>query len=410
MIKFSLETKGIRDRLTNNHISSMEEDSDDDYGSEIVCVGDAVFDDLSVVSNMSMINSENNVEFELTKNDKLDLKNWNFNCEKLQLSEEFMVTHKDMLIWESICKFQRLSEIFMEKFSEKLHWENVSRYQVLSSKFIDKYCDKLNWENLCKYQHLSQNIMEKYKTKLVLPYVYTKQNINEELLEYFWFQLDRKWVCKNKKLSEKFLEKNNNSLHWSNVCKFQKLSIEFMTKHYNKLDWKNVCKYQNLTEEFALKFCNKICWNYYSYLYNVSPKLQQFVCKDGNWLYKTRKEKRTKAIQYYKLIMKGSIEYVECYKAVNVNYSSIFNSSLIVYNKAKMFYETICDYNEYRENSRGFGCWTKKGAIKYGYKLKGNNFRLLLCLVPLDSICMLRNGKIRTSKLFVVSEIDKRDF
>ena len=99
------------------------------------------------------------------------------------------------------------------------------------------------------------------------------------------------------------------------------------------------------------------------------------------------------------------MEYLECYKTVNLNYTSIYDSTSFLYNKKNTFYETVCDFCEYRVNSKGFGCWTKDKAINYAKKIKNNDFRLLLCLVPIDSICILKNGKIRSNKLFILNEI-----
>lgn len=212
-------------------------------------------------------------------------------------------------------------------------------------------------------------------------------------------------VSKTKYLNEDYIEKHANELNWKYICQYQKLSIQFMTKFSHKLHWKNVTYYQSLTEEFALKFCNKIHWGTYSYLYKVKDnRLQKFIIKSNNWLYKTRNEKRVRIQSYYKIHMINCKEYIECFKAVNDNYSSLYSPDGFIY-KCGNKYVTQCDYNEDHYISKGFGSWTYANAVKYGIRTKKDNFKILKCLVPLDSVCMVEDGKLRSSEIIITAEV-----
>jgi hypothetical protein len=174
-----------------------------------------------------------------------------------------------------------------------------------------------------------------------------------------------------------------------------------MTKFSDKLIWSYVCEYQKLSEEFITNFCDKIDWDILSYSNKVSLNLDTCIKKENNWLYMSEKEKEKRVCKIYKIEEMEGKKYVECYKAVNENYSSIYSKNLFTYDKLNEEYETACDYNELIENSNGFGCWTIEKAKEFGKNTF--NFKLIKCIVPLDSICMLENGKIRSCKLIVIA-------
>jgi hypothetical protein len=175
-----------------------------------------------------------------------------------------------------------------------------------------------------------------------------------------------------------------------------------MTNFSDKLDWVYVCQYQKLSEEFMTNFSDKLYWGYLSYTNKVSSNFDKFVLKENNWLYISEEKKEKKVCEIYKIEEIEGKKYVECYKAVNEDYSSIYKKNSFTYDKLNEEYETVCNYNELIHNSNGFGCWTIEKAKEYGNIYGNIHFKLIKCIVPLDSICMLENGKIRSCKLIVI--------
>jgi len=152
------------------------------------------------------------------------------------------------------------------------------------------------------------------------------------------------------------------------------------------------------------KYIDKLDWNIISYTHKiVNPVFEKYVKKENNWLYLEEKNKIEKIEKYYTIIEKEGEKYVECYKLVQNNYEAIYKNLFFVYDKLNYKYETICDYNDKSNNhyNHGFECWTKTNIIEsVDWSIK--NYKLIKCLVPLHSICMLENGQIRSSELFVI--------
>jgi hypothetical protein len=244
---------------------------------------------------------------------------------------------------------------------------------------MEKHIDKLDWNNICCCQKLSKEFMEKHVDKL-----------------------DWNNICCCQKLSKEFMEKHADKLNWTNICQFQKLSEEFMVKHADKLDCPIVCQYQKLSEEFMEKHADKLDWHIITYIYKLTnPIFDKYIKKENNWLYLEEKEKIKIIKKMYTIIEKEGIKYVECYKSVRENYSSIYNPNSFTYDKLNYKYETICNYNTTIENSYGFGCWTVDNAIGFAKNHGLHSHKIIKCLVPLDCVCMLQNGKIRSSVLIV---------
>jgi hypothetical protein len=107
--------------------------------------------------------------------------------------------------------------------------------------------------------------------------------------------------------------------------------------------------------------------------------------------------------KHYEIIDSDDIQWVKCYKAVNVNYSSIYAKNIYTYDDMSKTYETNCDYNMKYKNSSGFGCWTLENAIQFGKESNINDYRIITVMCPLEHMCMLENGKIRAGKMKIIS-------
>jgi hypothetical protein len=143
-------------------------------------------------------------------------------------------------------------------------------------------------------------------------------------------------------------------------------------------------------------------WNIISYRHCFRNNLfENNIVKKNNWLYMKEKEKLEKIKKFYKVEEREGVKYIECYKSVREDYSSIHNKNLFKYDNFNYEYETVCDYNTNIEHSNGFGCWTIWEARNYAYENDINNYKLIKCSIPLNSVCMLSTGKIRSSILIV---------
>jgi hypothetical protein len=199
------------------------------------------------------------------------------------------------------------------------------------------------------------------------------------------------------------MEKHFDKLTWFSIYIYQKMSDQFIQKYIDKLDLNEICKYQKLSEEFMEKYIDHLNWEHISYRYKlVNPIFAKYIKKENNWLHMKEDEKINKIKNFYKIIETDGKKYIECYKSVKEDCSSIFNNLSYTYDKLNYKYETLCDYNEMDGCSNGFGCWTIKNVENYAFQEHLENFKVLKCLVPLDSICMTPNGKIRSSVLIVV--------
>jgi hypothetical protein len=236
-------------------------------------------------------------------------------------------------------------------------------------------------------------------------------NLTEEFMDKNAKNLNWNNICSYQKLSEKFMEKHVDKLNWKYVCVFQKLSENFMEKYVDKLDWQSVCLFQNLSEEFMEKHIDKLHWNIISYLYKLkNPIFEKYIRKENNWLYLKEKEKISALTKYYKIIEKDGIKYVECYKKlnknknVNVNALNNIKENQFVFDKLNYKYETICDYNPLNTKSNGFECCNDISVICNIDNW--TDYKIIKCLLPLDDVCMMCNGNIRSSSLIIIKLYD----
>lgn len=326
-----------------------------------------------------------------------------------------------MLVCVSLCQYMVTILKRLFSFDKKLPTIIEESTDTTTKDTIIKSNEKINnVVNIINNSNSSDDpddvkiISVKYKTKPKNKFIKIKKNsvgpIESVILTNVVYDKTKDilyWndISKNDILDESYISKYADKLNWRLICQYQKLSIEFMTTFSHKLHWKNVTYYQNLTDDFVLKFFNKIDWSVYSYLYrNKNHLIEKYIIKENNWLYKSRNDKRKMLQSYYKTVIIGSIEYVECYKVVNHDYKSLYAPDLFKYEINKK-YKTMCDFNELNTNSKGFGCWNFKNAEKIFIRLKNNNNRILKCLIPIDDVCMQKNGKLRGAVLYVICEV-----
>ena len=193
-----------------------------------------------------------------------------------------------------------------------------------------------------------------------------------------------------------------NNIDNTNLYHQQDASNNTTNSHWYHLS----LKAEDLDDEFLMANADKLNWNLISYRRKVTNMaLLKYVKLWGNWLYYDDNRKKQIISEHYKIKKYMGKDHVVCYKAVRNNLSSIRNPELFTYDRLYHVYETRCDYNENVEHSFGFGCWNKGFAEKYAEETETEDYRIIQCLVPLDSICVLGdcNGKIRAGKMIVES-------
>jgi hypothetical protein len=121
---------------------------------------------------------------------------------------------------------------------------------------------------------------------------------------------------------------------------------------------------------------------------------------ENNWIYKTSDEKRQLVRKIYNIVTIDDVLWVECFKAVRYDYRSIHSPDKFIYNILDHLYETDCEYDANKRYAKGFGCWTKEGAIDFAGRNKPPH-KIIKVRVPLDKICMLSNGKIRAEEMII---------
>lgn len=276
-------------------------------------------------------------EFELFDSDILK-----FNSEN-QTKEDFFENIGCIVDWKSMCQFSKLKEDFLRKHIEKIEWKYVSANVniIFSEDFIFEFKDKLNVTTI---------ILRK------------KNSSSSEYVQQF---------------SIGFIESIQKYVNWFVISGRYDLSENFIDKFIDDLDLRRVISRVNLSDEFIKKHESKLRY----YVLSEKEKIRQ-VLNHG-----------------YTIIGKNKEKWVECYKAVRNNYASIYAGDNYIYNKVDYTYETDCDYCVLNENSFGFGCWTQEKAILFGLQIYDS--RLIKVVVPLKNLCILPNGKIRSSKMII---------
>lgn len=231
----------------------------------------------------------------------------------------------------------------------KNDWNNISMNYELSEDFIINFSEYLNWTLIYKYQHLTQHLIKN----------------GNYVIDKFTY-----------------------------ITKFQKLSEEFIIENINdlnlKLIWSNQTYSENLLKKI-IKLINLNDWNIISYTIKITDlNLLQYINKNHNWLYLDYNLRVNLISKYYNIIVIENDKYVECYKSVRSNFSSIY-APHIKYNKFNEFYETACDYNYNNYNSFGFGGWSYDDAKKFAHSKKIKNYKIIKIIIPIESCCLITN-------------------
>lgn len=344
-------------------------------------------------------------------------------------SEEFIERYEKYVDWDKISKYQQLNESFIEKYEHKINWKIISEHQILSESFIEKFKDKVCWDILILkytndsfvyrfsefYKHGVLYYSKQYSENLIRfkPHLFNFRNLTEyqilstQFIIDFFDKLDKNMLAKYQILPEEIIRKYADAFDWTEITKYQILSQDFIREFREKINWVEAPKFQKMDEKFIMEFAHKINLENISYIIKITdPALQASINKTNNWLYMDDEYKEKKIEKYYKIIEIDGKKWVQCYKSVRNDYSSIFCKKKYKYDSVGKLYECVCDYNASKTNSFGFGCWTLSEAVNHGKITIGDKYKLLRVHVPIDSICMLKHGKIRSSKMIVVDLIN----
>lgn len=259
---------------------------------------------------------------------------------------------------------------------------NKRKHKILITispkEFIDKWKEKIDVRNMIKsvdwikismYPNLSTEFIVEFSWALVWPYVYKYQNLSNEILEKTYYDINK----------------------WKYVSKYQRLSENFILKYKDKLKLDLIWTNQYYTEKLIKDLFDYVDWNIVSYTVKITdPELLEYVNKNNNWLYLSN-DLRTKLIsKSYNIVTIENERFVECYKSVRSDYSSIY-APHVRYDKMHYWYETACDYNYNNYNSFGFGGWTYEDAKNFAQNKKIEGFKILKILIPFESCCWTGN-------------------
>lgn len=234
---------------------------------------------------------------------------------------------------------------------------------------IKAMISNVDWIKMSMYYELPENFLLEFSEYIHWIYAYKYQNLSMRLLETTGEDITK----------------------WDIIVKFQDLTEDFMNKFQNKLKFNLVWLHQKYSEEFIKKHIDKVDWDIVSYRIKITdPQLKPFVKKENNWLYMSEETKVSLISRHYTINIIEGKKYIECYKAVRSDYSSIYAPHLR-FDKREHIYETVCDYNYNNFNSYGFGCWTFEEAKNFAQNKKIHNFKILKILTPLDSCCWTGN-------------------
>lgn len=241
---------------------------------------------------------------------------------------------------------------------------------------IKTLIDNVDWKKLSMYVKLPMEFIMEFQSYLHRPIIYKYQTLTEYFIEKYCF----------------------GHYKWDYVLKYQQLSEEFIIKHKNVINFDLVWRYQKYSEEFVKKMLKYVNWDIVSYTIKIiDSELLPYVKKENNWLYLSEDLKFSLIFKTYPIVTIENIKYIECYKAVRKDYSSI-HSPNIKYNQMDHIYETNCDFNYNNYVSYGFGAWTYDDAKNFAQNKKIHGYKILKILVPFDSCCW--TGSFKRSENF----------
>jgi len=146
-----------------------------------------------------------------------------------------------------------------------LKWQLISRNEQLSEEFIVEHKDLVYWYYISQYQKLSEEFIIEHKNLIKWKWICIKQKLSEEFIREHKDLVDWYWISIKQKLSEEFIVEHKDLVNWHWSSRYQQLSEEFIREHKDLVDWHSISKYQKLSEEFIKEFDLTISednWNY----------------------------------------------------------------------------------------------------------------------------------------------------
>lgn len=311
-------------------------------------------------------------------------------------------------------------------------WEYISQYVVLSTNFILRFIDKLDIMRIAQYQKIDLNAFIKIIHKIEFD---SCENSKKHLCAYcinHYYDNDYKpyyYIDSNQPYNyytfhqiycyhidhQKFCYCTDHEKFWNNISRYQKLTKNFIDEYKNFLNWNIIFEHQQIDEKFIKTYNSYI--NYTS-LGKNKKIADDVLCKFVNWRNIDIDIKKRYVEKYYETFdMDGKI-WIKCYKSVKNDYSSIHcgkkwvdvitnktNKHIdFIYDKINVPYITSCNFDPKEENSFGFGCWTYEMASKYAEDNKIKDYKIINVIIPLESSCMIFDGKLRSSEMVIVKK------
>ena len=200
------------------------------------------------------------------------------------LSEEFIINHKNKLSIPIIIEYQKKisvetilkccdddpkkirdvmplilehrhfpSELY-PKYEDYIDFVLVSKYQKLEDDVFEKYKDRFNWDYISKYGDLSEELIDRYKDSLDWFYISGKPNLTDQFVidhkDYIIFS-----QLTGTNLSFEFIYCFQGLLFWNRIWRYRKFTMDeiklFLHNHAKtKINWDTIIKHQNITKDF----------------------------------------------------------------------------------------------------------------------------------------------------------------
>jgi hypothetical protein len=226
------------------------------------------------------------------KSDELiptDAKQWNKFLKNQKVSEGLVRKYGaafNKACWSTVCERVTLSETFILAFANKINWAAVSQYQQLSEDFIRQQQGRLDWTKVSFHQKLSENFMREFQEMLNWDYLSMKQIFSEAFMREFADKISWVIVSWSQPMSDDFIREFQDNIKWEHLCTYKKLSEEMRRNFSPKFDWNtwlSISRSQVLSDAFIHEFADSIQWSGISMnLYLTDEQLRLYQDK-LNW-------------------------------------------------------------------------------------------------------------------------------
>lgn len=160
-----------------------------------------------------------------------------------QLSEEFILKHKDDLIWSLLSGQQWLYEYdkkFLKKINKYIDWEIATQNCIINVNKLLKINKKLDWRHITEEYDLNMNFIEKNIKYMNINILIQRYTIPEFLLEKYNKNINADIFSRYypvTKLSKEFIEKYKNLFKWDIIAGNNKsLNLEFISDYLMDYD------------------------------------------------------------------------------------------------------------------------------------------------------------------------------